>query len=197
MTTIRRLLFLIICSVFLSAAAGATPAVHVLEHNDFHTVQNNCVYTIYVKTGSLIKAGTDSRISLILGDLSGRSVWVPDLESWGLMEPSHNYYERGNLDVFSGLGPCIGPPLCWLNLTSDGSGDHHGWYCDYVEVTSAGPHKHCGQTTFHVDQWLATDVPPFRLTAVINGCEKDDARSARRSKGGALVTGNPRLFARE
>ncbi|KAL3714081.1 hypothetical protein ACJRO7_006082 [Eucalyptus globulus] len=182
MTTIRRLLFLIICSVVLSVAAGETP---------------NCVYTIYVKTSSMIKAGTDSKISLILGDLSGRSVWVPDLESWGLMEPSHNYYERGNLDIFSGLGPCIGPPLCWLNVTSDGSGVHHGWCCDYVEVTSAGPHKPCSQTIFRVDQWLATDVPPFKLTAVVNGCGKDDARSARRSKGGALVKRNPRLSARE
>ncbi|KAJ7982544.1 PLAT domain-containing protein [Quillaja saponaria] len=61
---------ILILAHFLSAAAG-----------DFSN--KDCVYTLYVKTGSTIKAGTDSKIGLKLGDPSGKSVWIPDLERMG------------------------------------------------------------------------------------------------------------------
>ncbi|EOY22838.1 Lipase/lipooxygenase [Theobroma cacao] len=169
-------LSLILLVLLLSMAAGDS--------------SNDCVYTLYVKTGSVIKAGTDSKISVTLGDSLGRSVRVSDLKSWGLMTPSHDYYERGNLDIFSGRGRCIGSSICRLNLTSDGSGSHHGWYCDYVEVTSTGPHKACSQTVFYVDQWLAGDAPPFQLTAILDGCSMRDG-PAKRGINGPLVVGNP------
>lgn len=105
------------------------------------------------------------------------------------MGPSHDYYERGNIDIFSGRGPCIGTPLCRLNLTSDGSGKHHGWYCDYIEVTSTGPHKQCSQTIFYVNQWLATDVAPFQLTAQLDGCSSWDQRAKQVVKE-RFVVGN-------
>ncbi|XVF54941.1 hypothetical protein PTKIN_Ptkin05aG0221300 [Pterospermum kingtungense] len=153
---------------------------------------DDCVYTLYVKTDSIIKAGTDSKISVTLGDSQGRSVWVPDLQSWGLMSPSHDYFERGNLDVFSGQGRCIASPICRLNLTSDGSGPHHGWYCDYVEVTSTGPQRACSQTVFYVDRWLAADAPPFQLTAVLDGCILDDGPAmAKHGDNDLFVVGNP------
>ncbi|KAK9292093.1 hypothetical protein L1049_020049 [Liquidambar formosana] len=50
----------------------------------------------------MIRAGTDSKIGITLGDAAGRSVWVPNLESWGLMGPKHDSYERDNLDIFRG-----------------------------------------------------------------------------------------------
>ncbi|RVW35148.1 PLAT domain-containing protein 1 [Vitis vinifera] len=78
---------------------------------------------------------------------------------------------------------CIGAPICRLNLTSDGSGEHHGWYCDYVEVTATGPHMPCGQTIFYVDQWLASDAPPYQLTAVVDGCRLENIAA----KSGRLV----------
>ncbi|CAK9139930.1 unnamed protein product [Ilex paraguariensis] len=143
--TCRCIFSLVLLTVFFSAIAGDS---------------NNCVYTFYVQTGTIIKAGTDSKISLRLGDSDGQSVWVPDLQKWGLMGPKYDYYERGNLDIFTGRGPCIGSPICSLNLTSDGSGSHHGWFCDYVEVTSTGPHQTCSKSIFYVDQWLATDAAP-------------------------------------
>ncbi|XP_077242960.1 PLAT domain-containing protein 3-like [Tasmannia lanceolata] len=141
-----------------------------------------CVYTIYIRTGSIIKAGTDSKMSVILGDSSGKGVSVSNLEAWGLMGPDYDYYERGNLDIFSGRGPCLSGPICSLNLSSDGSGAHHGWYCEYLEVTSTGPHKACTQTIFYVRQWLATDAPPYQLTALLNGC---DSISGGQSDGGS------------
>ncbi|CAI9762346.1 unnamed protein product [Fraxinus pennsylvanica] len=147
-----------------------------------------CVYTLYVQTGSVVRAGTDSKISVVLGDPKGNSVWIPNLKGWGLMGRSHDYFERGNLDIFTGRGPCMESPVCrlnltsdgsgthhgWLNLTSDGSGTHHGWFCEYVEVTSTGPHRGCSQSIFYVDQWLATDTPPHQLTTVLDGCRLDD-----------------------
>ncbi|KAJ0970615.1 hypothetical protein J5N97_018574 [Dioscorea zingiberensis] len=136
--------------------------------------ENECVYTVYVRTGSMIKGGTDSKIGISLQDASGKGIVVSDLESWGgLMGSEHDYFERGALDVFSGRGPCgLSPPLCKLNLTSDGAGAHHGWYCEYVEVTTTGPHVPCSQTLFYVRQWLATDAPPYQLYASVDGCAK-------------------------
>ncbi|KAG5249151.1 PLAT domain-containing protein [Salix suchowensis] len=83
--------------------------------------------------------------------------------------------------------------ICSLNLTSDGQGSHHGWYCDYVEVTSTGPHKECGQTIFYVDQWLAADAPPFKLTALLDGCRIGDD-DVKKGKHGKFVVENVRGF---
>lgn len=138
----------------------------------FDQASNECVYTVYVRTGSGIKAGTDSKISATFSDAAGRRVVVADLEDWGLMRPGHDYYERGNLDIFTGRGPCLSGPVCRLNLTSDGSGPHHGWYCDSLEVTTTGPHRGCTQSIFYVQQWLALDAPPYQLTAVLDGCSQ-------------------------
>ncbi|KAJ6326981.1 hypothetical protein OIU78_013969 [Salix suchowensis] len=123
----------------------------------------DCVYALYVKTGSIMKAGTDSKISLVLGDAQVVEVRAS----------AH--------------------PICSLNLTSDGQGSHHGWYCDYVEVTSTGPHKECGQTIFYVDQWLAADAPPFKLTALLDGCRIGDD-DVKKGKHGKFVVENVRGF---
>lgn len=89
----------------------------------------DCVYTVYVRTGSVLKAGTDSNITLTLYDGNGYGVRINNLEAWGgIMGPGYNYFERGNLDIFSGRGPCLTGPVCAMNLTSDGTGPHHGWY---------------------------------------------------------------------
>ncbi|KAJ6289051.1 hypothetical protein OIU76_024945 [Salix suchowensis] len=129
-------------SVFLSLSLLLSFSTMVFSDED-------CVYTMYVRTGSVIKGGTDSTISATLYDTYGYGVEVPDLERWGgLMEPGHNYFERGNLDIFSGRAPCLSSPVCALNLTSDGSGSGHGWYVNYVEVTTTGVHAACSQKKF-------------------------------------------------
>ncbi|CAJ1856086.1 unnamed protein product [Sphenostylis stenocarpa] len=134
---------------------------------------DDCVYTLYIRTGSIIKGGTDSIIGLKLYDALGYGLYIKNLEAWGgLMDPGHNYFERGNLDIFSGRGPCLDRPVCAINLTSDGSGPHHGWYVNYVEVNSAGVHAPCSQLQFTVEQWLATDTSPYELWAARNYCQK-------------------------
>lgn len=135
------------------------------------------MYTVYVRSGSVIKGGTDAVVGLTLGDAFGREFTVPDLVAWGgLMGLGHDYFERGALDAFSGRGPCgLVAPLCRLNLTSDGAHAYHGWYCEYVEVTATGPHAPCAQTLFYVRQWLATDAPPYQLYAIVDGCELPEA----------------------
>lgn len=135
----------------------------------------------------MLKAGTDSKISVTLSDSSGASVWVPNLRKWGIMGPKHDYFERGSLDVFTGLGPCIGAPICRLNVTSDGTGAHHGWLCNSVEITSTGHRMGCSQSIFYVGQWLATDAPPYQLSAVLDGC----GDFARRRKVEPFTVGRP------
>lgn len=136
------------------------------------------MYTAYIRTGSILKGGTDSDISLTLYDVNGWGIRISNIVSWGgLMGPTYNYFERGNLDIFSGKGPCLTGPVCAMNLTSDGSGPHHGWYCNYVEITSTGPHVDCAQKLFTVEQWLATDTSPYELTAVRDNCGSDGAKA--------------------
>ncbi|XVF58958.1 hypothetical protein PTKIN_Ptkin07bG0108200 [Pterospermum kingtungense] len=131
----------------------------------------DCIYSVYVRTGSILKGGTDSIISLRLYDADGWYLQIPNLEAWGgLMGPGYNYYERGNLDIFSGRGPCLTGPVCAVNVTSDGSGPHHGWYCNYVEVTMTSVHEKCSKQEFTVEQWLALDTSPYELTAIRNYC---------------------------
>ncbi|KAF5749811.1 lipoxygenase y domain-containing protein 1 isoform X1 [Tripterygium wilfordii] len=144
---------------------------------------DDCVYTVYIRTGSIIKGGTDSIISLTLYDVFGETVEITDLEAWGgLMGPDYNYFERGNLDIFSGRGECLSSPICALNITSDGSSPHHGWYCNYVEVTATGVHTPCTQQQFTVEQWLALDTAPWELTAIRNYCQSEfDGRKIKKS----------------
>ncbi|KAL6518557.1 PLAT domain-containing protein 1 [Orobanche gracilis] len=137
----------------------------------------DCVYTVYVRTGSIIKGGTDSIISLTLYDANGYGIRINNLETWGgLMGSGYNYFERGNLDIFSGRGPCLTGPVCAMNLTSDGSGSGHGWYCNYVEVTTTGVHEECAKKQFKVEQWLSTDASPYELTAIRNYCSSSDEK---------------------
>ncbi|CAL9244923.1 unnamed protein product [Arabidopsis halleri] len=142
--------------------------------------EDMCVFTVYIRTGTVWKAGTDSVMSLRLYDSYGRDAVISDLVSWGgLMGPFHDYFERGNLDIFSGLGSCLSGPVCAMNLTSDGSGDHHGWYCNYVEVTmSESRRRSCSQEKFEVEQWLARDASPYELSAIRNHCS-DSVKNRR------------------
>ncbi|TQD91728.1 hypothetical protein C1H46_022688 [Malus baccata] len=143
----------------------------------------DCVYTAYVRTGSIIKAGTDSTVNLRLYDAYGYGIEITNLEAWGgLMGHGYNYFERGNLDIFSGRGPCLRSSICALNLTSDGSGPNHGWYVNYVEVTSTGAHVPCNQQLFTIEQWLATDTSPYELTAVRNYCNSDIEGAEKRGR---------------
>ena len=91
------------------------------------------------------------------------------------MGAGHDYYERGSVDAFSGRAPCLPSPPCRMNLTSDGSGPHHGWYCRSVEVTATGHHAPCASAVFGVDQWLTTDAPPYQLYAARSVCATSDA----------------------
>ncbi|CAK9310803.1 unnamed protein product [Citrullus colocynthis] len=154
---------------------------------------DKCVYTFYVRTGSIMKGGTDSKISVTIGDSRGGSVEISDLETWGLMEQGHDYFERDNVDIFSGRGACVDGAA----QTSDGSGPHHGWYCDYLEVTSTGPHRACSQTAFYVDQWLATDAPPFQLTTILDGCDDwiSGHGASRHMNNGRLVVSSSKRSA--
>ncbi|KAE8709612.1 lipoxygenase-like proteiny domain-containing protein 1-like [Hibiscus syriacus] len=143
----------------------------------------DCIYSMYIRTGTIIKGGTDSIISLTLYDAIGNYVNISNLEAWGgLMGAGYNYFERGNLDIFSGRGRCLTAPICAMNLTSDGSGPHHGWYCNYVEVTTTGVHTPCTQQLFTVEQWLALDIEPFDLTVIRNYCPAQTSADHHRSE---------------
>ncbi|KAK3142427.1 hypothetical protein QOZ80_4BG0346320 [Eleusine coracana subsp. coracana] len=160
----------ILASLAISAAGSSRSPADVQEGASY-----DCVYTIFVETGSIWKAGTDSVIGLTLrgAEEGSGGFTIKDLVRWGgLMGAGYDYYERGNVDIFSGRAPCLASPPCRMNLTSDGSGDHHGWYCKSVEVTATRQHGQCAKAEFGVEQWLARDAPPYQLYADRNVCAK-------------------------
>ncbi|RLM80166.1 uncharacterized protein C2845_PM12G27360 [Panicum miliaceum] len=182
---------LAVLPLLLAVAASATTLAHgselptqikLIRGADAGGVSGDsmeCVYTVFIRTGSIWKAGTDSNITLELVAADGNGVGISDLPSWGgLMGQGHSYFERGNLDIFSGRGPCMAKTPCRMRVASDGTGPHHGWYCNYVEVTVTGPHKGCAQQLFTVEQWLATDAPPYKLEAVVDNCSAAGAGAA-------------------
>ncbi|KAI9105060.1 hypothetical protein K1719_022776 [Acacia pycnantha] len=127
-----------------------------------------CQYVVRVKTGDRRSAGTDSMISLKLMGSNGNSFAVNNLEGWGIMGPGHEYFERGNLDVFNGKATCVN--VCAITVISNGAGYKPGWYLDYVEITvSGGVSKNL---KFPVNQWLALDEKPHHLYADVNLCPR-------------------------
>ncbi|XP_060184817.1 PLAT domain-containing protein 3-like [Lycium barbarum] len=154
-------LFILFISLSISSMSGS---------------EDDCVYTIYVRTSKKFFGGTDSTITLTLFDADGYGIRINNIVAWGgLMGSDHDYFKRGNLDIFSGRGPCLTGPVCKMNLTSDGTGHSHKWYCNYVEVTVTGIHTKCNQQNFEVEQWMATDKSPYQLTYISDLCNKTNS----------------------
>ncbi|CAL4981860.1 unnamed protein product [Urochloa decumbens] len=128
-----------------------------------------CDYEIIVRTGDVRYAGTDATISLKLSSWDG-SMWIKDLASWGQNGPGYDYFERGNIDKFSGTGDCMTPKPCWMLLESDNSGNYPGWYVDYIEVIELKTSSTRVSHMFTVNQWLAIDESPYQPYAYRDDC---------------------------
>ncbi|XP_057972607.1 PLAT domain-containing protein 3-like [Malania oleifera] len=136
---------------------------------------DDCVYTVYIRTGDVLGASTDAKIGLALFDGNGTTVEMRDLEAWGgLMGQNHDYFERGNLDIFSGRGDCLNGPACKMSLTSDGSGLLPGWYCSHLEVTTTGKNINCSKMFFEAEDWVGPPRSSFSLTK--DYCKQDTER---------------------
>ncbi|KAI3797192.1 hypothetical protein L1987_32446 [Smallanthus sonchifolius] len=119
------------------------------------------------------------------GDDDLQSSWLPNSTvSSSISSPSSSSRPSSDPSVSSdhlfGRGPCLSGTPCEMNITSDGTGSHHGWYCNYIEVTTTGAHIPCAQQTFTVEQWLATDASPYELTAIRDYCGSDGVSRNRR-----------------
>lgn len=123
-----------------------------------------------MSTGSEPYSGTESKISLTLYDRTEKKFEIESLASIGLMGPSHKYFQDGALDIFSGKGECLTGPICGMNLTSDGSGPGHKWFCNYIDVTMAAPHGACTQKSYRVELWFQKDPNPELLQVIASSC---------------------------
>lgn len=117
-----------------------------------------CVYYVNVKTMQVRDpdAGTDSVVSLTLGDKEGNRVVIRDLVDWGrqLMPPDHVFFQSGNLDHLGGLETCLASEPCYINLTASGTGHRPSWGCDYVEVKV----EEVGEKKFYIAEWLTKEI---------------------------------------
>ncbi|KAI9077473.1 hypothetical protein K1719_040544 [Acacia pycnantha] len=128
---------------------------------------DQCHYLVAIQTGDRSGAGTNSKISLkLFNSNSGDSLTVKNIEEWGIMASGHDYFERGNRDIFSRTAACV--DVCAITVTSDNSGYKSGWYLDYVEVTLSGSISK--KISFPANQWLALSEPPYKLSATVDLC---------------------------
>ncbi|CAM6092875.1 unnamed protein product [Calypogeia fissa] len=166
-------------------AAVLALAVLTLSFLPALALDQDCTYVVYVRTGTIWKASTDSTISLNFTDVDGNSLFITNLTLWGgnLQGQDRDYFEGGALDIFAGLGDCLVTTICGMNLISDGTGDHHGWYVNYVEVTMTGAHLTCLQHEFEVERWLATDMYPWSLTFETNVCQNYQSKKTIKERG--------------
>ncbi|GLJ29846.1 hypothetical protein SUGI_0589810 [Cryptomeria japonica] len=82
-----------------------------------------CVYNVYVHTGDIFKAGTDSNICVVLGNTEGTKFKISNLVSWStLMGHNYDYFKMGRLDIFSRQGPCLKGWVRIMDLLSDDTG---------------------------------------------------------------------------
>ncbi|KAG2259186.1 PLAT domain-containing protein 2 [Brassica napus] len=135
------------------------------------SADQTCTYTINVQTGTRADSGTDAVIGIVLADQSEEYIEIKDLVNWGgKMPEGHDYFENGNLDIFSGTERCLPGPVCFMRLNSDNSGYKPGWYVVYVDVTTSKPGSVSKHQRFTVEQWLAVDEPPNQLYAERSNC---------------------------
>ncbi|KAJ0233373.1 PLAT/LH2 domain-containing protein [Hirschfeldia incana] len=130
----------------------------------------NCQYTINVQTGTRKDSGTDSIIGVVLADKDGEYIEIKDLVNWGGTTPGRDYFENGNLDIFTGTERCLPNPVCFMKLSSDNSGNKSGWYAEYVKVTTSKTGSASKTQQFTVAQWLALSELPYQLYAERNNC---------------------------
>ncbi|XP_050227139.1 PLAT domain-containing protein 2-like [Mercurialis annua] len=157
MTTASFILSFLICIGFLSVV-----------------LSERCTYSISVKTGTKSHAGTDAVVSLKLSSLEDPAIYIPNLEKYGLMGAGHDYFENGNLDLFSYTGPCFPTPVCYIKLSHDNSGDYPGWFVSYVQIETSGGPITPTKKYFEVEQWLADDEPPYLLSTCRDLCPNDN-----------------------
>ncbi|XP_057950958.1 PLAT domain-containing protein 3-like [Malania oleifera] len=100
----------------------------------------------------IMGASTKAKISLALFDDNDTTVEMSDLEAWGeLMGLNHDYFERGNLDIFSGRGDCLIGLACKMRLTLYGSGLLPGWYCSHLEMDPRVKDVDTGEGTYDLE----------------------------------------------
>ncbi|XP_050206761.1 PLAT domain-containing protein 2-like [Mercurialis annua] len=133
-------------------------------------VSESCDYSIYIKTGSRDNAGTDAKISLKFSNREDLTINIRNLEEYGAMGAGYNYFEQGQLDIFTYSGPCSAIQVCYMELSHDNSGNKPGWYVNYVEITSSGDPLVSSTTHFDVEQWLALDETPHQLSTSRDLC---------------------------
>jgi len=124
-----------------------------------------------VGTGGRDSAGTDATVSLTLCTGSSCFLHVPNLAQYGTQGPSHDYFEKGNRDLFQIPTNEGCNYACRMIIDHDNSGNKPGWYLDFVYT---GAYENNGvkrfESDFTVSRWLATSEWPYNTEAEVNHC---------------------------
>lgn len=103
-------------------------------------------FKVFVKTGSVIGAGTDANVYLVIKGAQATSPKIP-LE-YSLT--SRNKFENGSLDVFTVAASNLGK-LCSILIGHDGKGIGSGWFLESIEMEDLITYEHF---YFKCNQWI-------------------------------------------
>src|SRR6185295_6458243 len=104
-------------------------------------------YRISVRTGSVDRGGTDSKVFLTL---YGKLETLPEFQ---LDNRGNDDFEAGHTDIFAIRSPDLGN-IGQLRIRHDNSGNNPGWFLGDIRVRNDATGQ---EWVFPCSQWLATD----------------------------------------
>ncbi|KAL2652234.1 hypothetical protein R1flu_020362 [Riccia fluitans] len=127
-----------------------------------------CTYTITTETGKKFGAGTDSTISLSLYNSNEDRVYFPSLDN------GNNNFEKGHIDTFSELGPCV-ERICKMVLSTDNSGLFSDWFVEALNFSVTTPVSDYQEKQWVLHQWLPSDDDSASLFITKDDCSNSIA----------------------
>ncbi|KAL3699606.1 hypothetical protein R1sor_017628 [Riccia sorocarpa] len=131
--------------------------------NDVPLRRSLCTYTITTETGRKFGAGTDSTISLSLYNQNEDRVYFPSLDN------GNNNFEKGHIDTFEELGPCV-ENICKLVLSTDNTGLFSDWFVENVNFSVSTPISGHQEKRWTLHQWLPANDASAALFIMKDDC---------------------------
>ncbi|KAL3879853.1 hypothetical protein ACJMK2_032132 [Sinanodonta woodiana] len=110
----------------------------------------NVDYTVYVKTGDVIHAGTDANVKIILHGADGNKSTEILLDN-----VFKDDFERGNIDVFKLKNLSHLNDIQRIEFWRDTSGFGSNWFVDYIEIENMKTRE---RFMFPVFRWIKPHV---------------------------------------
>ncbi|CAO2189630.1 unnamed protein product [Urochloa humidicola] len=160
MTKLVIILVLLVASISCTALqAQEATTTQLQDHKDDDAVlevdtvgasNNQCQYTMKIKTAVSWGAGTGSRLLIRFYNYKDSAI----------AERVHQDLYTGTLNTFKFKDECR-DRLCFLRINSDGSGYDPDWKCEWISITIEGEGRKTFTHKFNVDKWIGPKTKTY------------------------------------